>query len=149
MMVPSEPSPWVPPSATMKLKAPYGVSRKVGIAVLASGRRSHTSRVAGPLADAEDYVFGGLGRRDADQRDHSAVVEIVLRHRRAVAMDEIRLLGFLADQRAIAPERQQEIFNGLPDIPPQPVVVGLEHRPLRALVDRVLEEDEQPTDIHV
>ena len=77
-----------------------GLSREVAIA---SSSLSISFGVGGPLADAEDHELGRLDRRDADQADQPAVVEIVLRHRRAVAADEERLLGLVAEQRAVLP----------------------------------------------
>src|SRR5262249_10949374 len=43
----------------------------------------------------------------------------------------------------------EEVLDGLPDVGPKPLVVGLEHGPLRPLVDRVLEVDEEAADVDV
>ena len=51
------------------------------------------SACGGPQADAEDDELGRLHRRDADHADQPAVVDVGLRHRRAVALDEERLLA--------------------------------------------------------
>src|SRR6185295_2016874 len=145
MMVPSEPSPWSPPRETRKLKAEYGLLRNVGmVSLLASGLG-----VGRPLADAEDHELGRLHRRHADEADQAPVVVVVLGHRRAVAADEERLLGLVAQQRAVAPQGEQEVLDGAADVVPQAAVVGLEHRPLGAAVDRVLEIQEEPDDVDV
>src|SRR5207237_5961784 len=60
-------------------------------------------RVGSPLADAEDYELGGLGRGQADEDDEPAVVEVVLRHGRSVAADEVCVLRLVAQERAVAP----------------------------------------------
>ena len=50
--------------------------------------------------------------------------------------------GCGAEQRAVAPLVVEEVDDRLADVRPQPLAVGLEHRPLRAAVDRVLQVDE-------
>ena len=57
------------------------------------------------LLDAEDDELGRFDRRDADLADQPAVVDVVLGHGRAVAVDEERLLLRQALQRAAAPDR--------------------------------------------
>ena len=109
----------------------------------------HDFAISRPLADAEDHELGGLQRRDADQADQPAVVEVVLRHGRAVALHEVGLLGLVAEQRAALPFVEQEILDRAPHVGPQRVAVGLEHRPLRALVDRALEVGEVAPQVDV
>ena len=62
-------------------------------------------RVRRPQADAHDHELGGLHRRDADHADQPAVVDVGLRHGRAVALDEERLfdLGALRGRRCARP----------------------------------------------
>ena len=103
----------------------------------------------GHLADAEDDELGRVQRRHADQADQPAVVEIVLRHRRAVAADEVGVLRLVAEQRAVLPLVEQEVGDGAAHVGPQLGAVGLEHRPLRALVDRVLEVGEVAPQVDV
>jgi hypothetical protein len=55
-----------------------------------------------PLADSKDDKLRGLYRRNANQADQPAIIEIVLSHRCAIALHEKRLLG-LASQAE--PER--------------------------------------------
>src|SRR5205085_2589525 len=125
-------SPPASPSRTMKLKAPYGLLRSA----MAGSSRVGVGR---PLADTEDDELRRIGRRHADQADQPAVVEVVLRHRGAVAAYEERLLRLGAHQRAGAPCRDEEVLDGLADRAPEPLVVRLEDGPLGRLVDRVLE----------
>src|SRR5690349_6117277 len=141
-IAPSEPSPWGPPRRTRKLNAPYGVSRKVGMPPPPSGRG-----VGRDLADSEDHELGRLDRGDADEADHAAVVEVVLRHRRPIAANEERLLGRVAEQRPVHPLDEQEVLDRVDDVRPQLRSVGLEDRVLRGPVDRVLEVDEVPADV--
>src|SRR5262245_40034696 len=101
------------------------------------------------LADAEDHELGGFDHRDADETDEPAVVEVVLVHRAAVAAYEERLLRALTEQRARAPLAEQEAADRLADVGPQRGAVRLEHRPLRADVDRALEVVEVAPHAHV
>ena len=78
-----------------------------------------------------------------------AVVEVVLGHRRAVALDEERLVLGRAHQRAVAPHGAQEVGDRRADRDPGRLGVRLEHGPLRAAIDRLLDEDEQPADVDV
>src|SRR5262245_10576476 len=88
-----------------------------------------------PLADAENDEFRRAQGRHADQADQTSVVQIVLRHRRAVAFDKKCLLWLFAEQRAAHPFAEQKILDGAADVGPQKIAVRLEDRPLRALVD--------------
>jgi hypothetical protein len=96
----------------------------------------------GELTDTEDHELGWVRRRDTDQTDESAVVDIVLRHRRAIAADEVRLLGLRAHQRTGLPDAEEERFDRLDDALPERLIIRFEYDPLRAAVDRVLQEDE-------
>src|ERR1700730_9610720 len=89
--------------------------------------------VGGPLTDAENDEFRGIGRRHTDQADQPPVIEVVLRHGRAIAADKVCLLGLAAQQCARFPYDQQEIFDGMANVGPKALVVGLKHRPLGAL----------------
>src|SRR4051812_41038698 len=105
--------------------------------------------VSGPLTDAEDDELGGPQRRDANLADQPTVIEIVLVHRRAIAAHEERLLGLVAEEGAHLPLVEEEVLDRAADVRPQALAVGLEHRPLRALVDGVLEVDEVAPQVDV
>src|SRR3954454_65044 len=141
-------TPSVPvPRSTRKLNCAYGRSRLA--AMSRSLSRSLLLCVARPLADPEDHELGRLQRRDADQADEAAVVEVVLRQRRPVAPDEVRRLGLVAEQRSHLELVEEEVRDGAADVRPQRLSVRLEHGPLRAPVDRVLEVREVPADVDV
>src|SRR5262252_3360255 len=132
------PPPATSPNSTLKLNAPYGLSRLVAIAPFPSS----AAGVGCPLPDAEDHELGRLDRGDADQADQPAVVEIVLRHGAAVAQNEVGFIGGRAHERAVTPLHLEKVLDGAGDVAPQRLVVGLEDDPLRSLVDGVLKVDE-------
>src|SRR5439155_26913636 len=84
----------------------------------------------------------GPERRYADEAHEATVVEVVLRHRGAIAADEVGLVRFGPEQVARLPLVEQEVLDGAADARPQRVAVVLEHGPLRSPVDRVLQIDE-------
>ena len=57
--------------------------------------------------------------------------------------------GRAAEQRAVAPHAGQEVRDRDLQAHPEPLVVRLEHRPLRALDDRRADEVEQAPDVEV
>ena len=67
--------------------------------------------ISRPLADAEDDELGGAQRRDANVADQPTVIEIVLRHSRAVALDEISFLRLVTEEPATSPFVEKEILN--------------------------------------
>jgi hypothetical protein len=91
----------------------------------------------------------GRKRRHADETDKPAAVEVALGHRRAIAFHEEGLLGPVADERAAAPFGEQEVLDHAPHARPQGFAVRLEHRPLRSLVDRVLDVGEVAAQLDV
>src|SRR5262249_48533849 len=66
----------------------------------------------------------------------------VLRHGAAVAAYEERFLGRGAQQGAVDPLVVEKVAHSGADVCPEPLAVRLEHRPLRAAVDRGLEVQE-------
>src|SRR5437016_1511683 len=95
------------------------------------------------LEDAEHDEFRWPHRRNPDLADQPSVQDVVARHRGFVARDEERLLLGASEQRAQTPLAAQEDPERVDHTRPQAWIVGLEHDPLRAFVDRALEEDEQ------
>src|SRR5688572_26358024 len=142
----SGPSVLPVPRSTRKLNCTYGRSRRTAMSPLS---QASAPAVRGPLTDAEDDEFGRPQRRDTDLADQAPVVEIVLRHRRAIAAYEERLLGLVAEQRTHLPFVQQEVLDRAPHVGPQLIAVRLEDRPLRALVDGVFEIDEVAAQVHI
>src|SRR2546421_1341604 len=162
----SGPSVTLSPRFTRKLNCTYGRSRSTAMAgcsfpacpsqlsrdgLLIAGSpsagRASYSAVRGPLADAEDDELGGPQRRDADQADKPAVVQVVLGHRRAVAFNEVRLFRLIAQQRAHLELVEQEVLDRAPDVGPERLTVGFEDRPLGSAVDGVLEVGEVAAEI--
>src|SRR3954447_16109613 len=116
-----------------------------------SGRRGllDLGRAGRELAQAEDDELGRLDGRDADLADDLPGLDDVGRVRLGVALDEERLLGGRPEQRALTPGAGEEVRGRDPQLHPQPLVVGLEHRPLRALHDRLGDVVEEPADVDV
>ncbi len=113
---PSSPEPWSPPSATRKLKAPYGVSSRrtaIGCLLSSASRRRSTGRCG------RSRTRPASSGRHADQADQPAVVEVVLGHRRPVAADEVRLLRLRPEQRPGPPLDEQEVLDRLSGCSPR------------------------------
>src|SRR5689334_13736358 len=104
---------------------------------------------SGVLAEAEHHELGRLHRRDADLADDLAGLDHVGRVGLRVALDEERLLRGGPEERAVTPRAHEEVRRRDPQLHPQPLVVGLEHRPLRALHDRLGDVVEEPPDVDV
>src|SRR5204862_7803954 len=108
--------------------------------------RSSRTVIGGPAADAEDDELRRPQRRDADETDEQALVEVVLRHGAAVAFHEVRLLRPAPEEGARAVLRLEEASDRQPHLRPERRAVRLEDRPLRATVDRLLEIGDVPPD---
>src|SRR4051794_9059482 len=87
------------------------------------------------LAQAEDHELGRLDRRDADPANALPRLDDLGRVGLRVALDEERLAGRAAEERAAAPHAREEVLRRDPQRHPQRGVVGLEDAPLRALHD--------------
>src|SRR3954454_13967864 len=87
-------------------------------------------RVRGLLTDAEDDELRRLDHREPDLADEPTVIEIRLRHGAAVAADEERLVGRVAEQGTRAPLGIEEVGHRGAEPRPQLLAVGLEHDPL-------------------
>ena len=72
-----------------------------------------------------------------------------MRHRRAVALDEVRFLRFVTKQRAGLPLVEEEVLDGASDVGPERLAIRLENGPLRAFVNRAFEVDEVPAQVDV
>src|SRR6266542_5113728 len=71
--------------------------------------------LAGQLLDAEHDELRRLQRREADEYVHDTPVDVVLRRRLAVALDEVRLRGCVALERALPEEVVHEGADVHPD----------------------------------
>src|SRR5215510_8438172 len=81
------------------------VEAAIGIDALVGGHGTAplVVGVRGPQADAHDHEFGRLHRGHAHEADQAALVDVRLRHGRAVAFDEERLFRLGAFERTVAP----------------------------------------------
>src|SRR5690348_303852 len=98
------------------------------------------------LLDADEDELGRLERREADQDVHDASVDVVLRRRLAVALDEVGLLGRRPLEGALPEERVHERAAVESDLRPERLVVRLEDDPLRAAVQALLDVQREATD---
>src|SRR5260370_40104580 len=101
------------------------------------------------LRQTENYELGGLHHRHADDYDQPAIVDVVLCHGGAVHLYEERFVLFGAHQNACEPLRDQDLREGLLDPRPQPFIVVLENHPLRPLVDRLAQEEEEAPHVDI
>src|SRR3569832_393157 len=101
------------------------------------------------LANPEDYKLGGLHWCDADVANQPAVIDVVLRHRGAIAFDEERFFLRHSHQCAGAPHADQEVGDAAPHPGPEWLVVWFKHDPLRAFVNGLFDEQEEPPHVDV
>jgi uncharacterized protein (DUF2267 family) len=87
-------------------------------------------------------VQGGEG-------DETAVVEVVLGHGGVVTTDQEGLLRRGALEGTGLPQVVEDIFDGGSDAGPEKGRVRLEDSPLRAVLNGLLDEDEQAADVDI
>src|SRR5947207_5345899 len=90
--------------------------------------------------NTENDEFGGPDRRDADDDDKGSRIDINLR-RRAIAANEEGVLRTRARKGAGFPEIPEKVFDGPRDGYRCRTTVGLQHGPLNAANDRLLDKD--------
>src|SRR5215213_10892965 len=142
------PATYRPSHRTRNLKFLYG-SNRVGFTLNCATAASSRLDLAGDLLDPQNDELGGLQRREPDEDVHDAAVDVVLGGRLAVALDEVRFARAGALERALAEQRLHERAHVEPDLRPQGLVVPLEHDPLRAAIEALLDEQREPPDRHV
>src|SRR5215207_3906969 len=133
---------------TLNLKFRYG-SKRCGLAVnLAISDTPHLwpgassgGRLVDLLAELEHDELGRLERREADQDVDDAGVDVSLRRRLAVTLDEERLGGGATLEGPGAELEHHEGRDVEPQRGPQRLVVRLEDGPLDAVVDALLQVD--------
>src|SRR5579862_5261211 len=106
-------------------------------------------RLASELLDADDDELGRLQRREADNDIDDSEIDVALRRGFAVALHEVRITRRGALERALAKQRLHKGANIQPDRRPQRFVVRLEHRPLQAPAQALLEEQSSTADRNV
>src|SRR4029434_2181569 len=85
--------------------------------------------------------LGGFQRSEADEDVHDAEVDVVLGRRLPIALHEIRLARRTALKCALAEQVVHERADIHSDLSPERLVVGLEHDPLRAAIQTLLEKE--------
>src|SRR5207302_486142 len=101
------------------------------------------------LGDLEDDELRGFDRGDPDLDDELARVDRLRGVHLAVALDVERFAGRGSEERAVAPDADQEGADGALDPFPERHVVGLEDHPLGAQQDGTLDVVEEPADVDV
>src|SRR6185295_20253399 len=96
------------------------------------------------LLDTDHDELRGLERRESDDHVEDAEIDVVLRGGLAVALDEVRILRRRALERALAEHSLHERADIEPHLGPERLVVRLEHDPLRAAVEALLEKQREP-----
>src|SRR5690606_1426016 len=96
--------------------------------------------LADDLTDPDDHELGGLQGREADLDVDDAVVDVALRGRLAVALDEIGLARRRALEGALPEKVLHEGADVQADLGPERLVVRLEDDPLRSAEQRLLDE---------
>ena len=102
--------------------------------------------LASHLLDLDDDELGRLERRKADHDVDDAAVDVVLRRRLPVALDEVGLPRRPALEGALAEQVVHEGADVQADLRPQRLVVRLEDHPLRAAIQAFLDEEREPAD---
>src|SRR3954470_22161617 len=145
-----------PSHSTRNLKFLYG-SKRCALTVNSAIRFLQLSKIPGPLEreltggllDLDHHELGRADGRDADEHVDDAVRHVLVRRGLAVALDEVRLARGAALEGALAEERVQVRGRGQPDLLPQALVVGLEHDPLQATLEALLDMQREPSHRYV
>src|SRR5262245_53931539 len=142
------PATYLPSHLTRNLKFLYGSKRcafTLNCAMVASLRLN----LASHLLELDDHELGRLERREADDDVHDTQVDIVLRRRLLIALDEVRLGRRLALEGALAEQVVHERADVQADLRPQRFVVRLEHHPLQAAIQALFEVQRQAAHRHI
>src|SRR5215471_13179769 len=111
--------------------------------------RSRSGSLARVLADAEDDEFGRFHGSNANLDDHAPRVPLLHCVELLVALDVEGLTLRQSEERSVPPDTRQERNHVARDFLPRVEIVWLENHPLRAVVDRFLDEIEEATYVHV
>ena len=146
-------------------KAGYGLAvdhhleleRAVGIVAVGVRRKQRSCHRYSPrlllrdlLLDAHDDEFRRLQRRETDEDDHPPGVDVALGHRvPETAAHEVGVGGLLALEGTGAMQPVHEGLDVQAQRRPEPMIVGLEHRPLDALEDALLDHHRRAADRNV
>src|SRR5215510_9990828 len=151
----------IPPSAIVmrQLYLRYGLSTPPPAppSDLGPGWRRFASAIASlyflvaclEVTDAEHDELGGLDHRQAHFDHQLACLDDLRRIGFFVAFDEIRFFRGASHQGATLVHPLQEAADSDPDAAPQQLIVGLEHGPQRAALDRALDHGERAPHVDV
>src|SRR5215216_5773601 len=104
---------------------------------------------AGPLAKSEDNELGRLHWCHTNLDDQLALVADLLRIELFITLNIEGFFRRATKQLPITPAHCQECASVTPHLGPQVMVVRLEDHPLRAALDRLLNEIEQTPYAHI
>src|SRR6266540_2229507 len=138
------PATYFPSHLTRYLKVLYG-SKRLGLTVNWAMAALLGLDLPGELLDPDDDELGRLERCEADEDVDDAVVDVGLRRRLLVALDEVRLPRRGALEGPLTEEVVHERPHVEPDLRPQRLVVRLEDDPLGTAVEALLEEEREAT----
>src|SRR5580698_2333206 len=79
------------------------------------------------LFNAEYHEFSRLHRRDTDQADQAAIIQVILRHGGGIALHKERLISGGSKQCSALPSCSQEVGDGLGHARPQSLIIRLKH----------------------
>src|SRR5262249_9814855 len=87
-----------------------------------------------------DDELGWLQRREADQDVDDAIVDVVLRRRFTVALDQVRFAGGLALESALPEQTLHKRADVQTDLRPNRLVVWLKDDPLSPAIQALFQE---------
>src|ERR1700732_3796625 len=96
---------------------------------------SDIGTTAGVLPDPEDDKLSRLYRRNADQHDKSAVIQIGLAHCRPIATNEKCLFLRRSLEHSVLPQSCQEVTHAPPRTRPKRLIIRFKNDPLRTPFD--------------
>src|SRR5687768_4086963 len=106
-------------------------------------------RVCRPQADTYNDKLGGFDRCNANHNDQPATIDVSLRHRGTVALDEVGFFYLRPFERAVAPDEGQEVRDRTAHPRPERFRIRLEYHPLQTAINRGFDEDQQAAHIDI
>jgi Penicillin binding protein transpeptidase domain len=126
-----------------------GIASSVAKSLITTREPDLRGAAIGHLANAEDHELRGARRGEPNDDRQNPRIDIRLRHRLPVALDEIRFAFGGALKRTLQEQRTHEHADVAAEPGPQALVVRLENSPLDSAVDALLEIQRQAADRNV